>query len=175
MPITVHAELRKISQDDFGHVAFEVMRHAFGIHRDLGRFFDEGIYQAELANRCSGARIEVPIEVSFEGFQKVYFVDLLVEGGAVFEIKTAEGLHDRHRVIVAGRQVGHQETVGTGSGVAVKLTAVKQDRLRAYEDHYQRFLNHANIEALHWVNLTRSLVSFRTLRRAGSSNDRKIT
>lgn len=237
------------------------MRHAFDIHRELGRFFDEGVYQGELTHRC-GARIEVPIEINFEGFRKVYFIDLVVEGGAIFEIKTAEGLHDRHRaqllnylllldfahgklinfrleavqhefvnttllrcdrttfdvddrqwlacdpntdlkrflvgmlrevgtgldlklyeeavihclggpniaarmvdVVVDGRQAGRHETICTESGVAVKLTSLKADRMAAYEDHYRRLLNHANIEALHWVNLERSRVRFRTLRR----------
>lgn len=262
MPIIVAAELRRLSQDAFGRIAFDVMRHAFDIHQKLGRLFDEGIYQAELANRCGDARIEVPVEVSFESFKKIYFLDLLVAGGAVFEIKTADGLHDRHRaqllnylllldlahgklinfrpetvqhefvnttlvrsdrtsfkvddrewqpcdsntdlksylvgllrdvgtgldlelyeeaaihclggpniaarmvdVIVDGRQVGRQETVCTESGVAVKLTTLKEDRLAAYEDHYRRFLNYANIEAIHWINLGRSLVTFRTLHR----------
>lgn len=271
MPITIDAELRKLSQDEFGRIAFEVMGHAFDIHRELGRFFDEGIYQAELAHRC-GARIEVPIEVSFDGFKKIYFADLLVDGGAVFEIKTAEALHDRHRtqllnylllldlahgklvnfrleavqhefvnttlvrsdrtrfdiddrqwqppdsdaelngflagmlrdvgtgldlelyeealihrlggpavaarnvdVIVDGRQIGRQETICTSSGAAIKLTALKGDRLGAYEDHYRRFLNHANIETLHWVNVTRSRVTFRTLCHNVKSDDRKIT
>jgi hypothetical protein len=78
-------------------------------------------------------------------------------------------------VVVGGRQVGRQEMLCTGSGAAVKLTALKGDRLGAYEDHYRRFLNHANIEALHWINVSRSLVTFRTLRRDTKSNDRKIT
>ena len=273
MPITIDAELRKLSQDEFGRIAYDVMRHAFDIHRELGRFFDEGIYQGELAHRCGNARIELPIEVTLGSFKKVYFVDLLVAGGAVFEIKTADDLHDRHRaqllnyllladfahgklinflpeavqhefvnttllradrtafevddrqwqpcdrntpdlrqyliamlrdlgtgldlelyhealihclggpalalrsidVIVAGRQIGRQEMLATGSGAAVKLTVLKQDRLPAFEDHYRRLLNHANIEALHWVNLSRSLVIFRTLRRQANGNDRKIT
>lgn len=96
MPITTYVELKKLSQDEFGRVAIDLMRQAFDIHRKLGRFFDETIYQTELANR-RGARIEMPIEVRFEDFKKIYFVDLLVEGGAVFEIKTAAAIHDRHR------------------------------------------------------------------------------
>lgn len=97
MPITTDFELRKLSQDEFGRIAYEVMRHAFDIHRELGRFFDEGIYQAELAHRCSGARIEVPLEVSFRDFKKVYLVDIVIGNGAIFEVKTTEAIHDRHR------------------------------------------------------------------------------
>ena len=97
MPIIIDVNLRRLPQDEFGRIAFEVMRHAFDIHHKLGRFFDEGIYQAELVHRCRGARMEIPIAVSFGNFKKVYFIDLLVADGAIFEVKTTDVLHDRHR------------------------------------------------------------------------------
>ena len=97
MPITIDADLRRLSQDEFGRVAFEVMGHAFDVHRELGRLFDESVYQTELAARCGNARTEVRLEVSFEDFRKVYLLDLLVENGALFEIKTVDSFHDRHR------------------------------------------------------------------------------
>ncbi|HEX7377972.1 MAG TPA: GxxExxY protein, partial [Pirellulales bacterium] len=97
MPITLDSPLRRLSQLEFGRIAFEVLRQAFDIHRELGRLFDEGIYQAELAHRCADARVELPVEVRFGDFKKVYFIDLLVGDGAIFEIKTAEAFHDRHR------------------------------------------------------------------------------
>ena len=46
------------------------MGHLFEIHADLGRLFDEKIYQAELIQRLPGAHEEVPIEVSFDSFSK---------------------------------------------------------------------------------------------------------
>ncbi|HVC92664.1 MAG TPA: GxxExxY protein [Pirellulales bacterium] len=97
MPVTLDCQLRKLSQAEFGDLAYEVMGHVFDIHRDFGPLFDEEIYQVELARRIAGARIEVPIEVAFGGFRKTYYVDLLVDQGAFFELKTVETLHDRHR------------------------------------------------------------------------------
>lgn len=267
MPITIDAQVNTMSQDDFGRIAFDVMRHVFDIHRELGRLFDEGIYQAELAHRCSGARVEVPIEVSFRDFKKVYFLDLLVADGAIFEIKTTEALHDRHRaqllnyllltdlahgklinfrpevvehefvnttitkadrttfdiddrdwetagtasaaikpyltemlrdvgagldlelyeeavvhllggpesalqtidVAIAGRPVGKQRLACTSDCAGVKLTALKTKDLEGFEDHYRRLLGHTDLLALQWININRSVVTFRTLRRTTKS------
>lgn len=269
MPITVDAELRTLSQETFGSIAFDVMRHAFDIHAQLGRFFDERIYQAELAHRCGNARIEVPIAVSFDGFKKMYFVDVLVAGAAVFEVKTTEALHDRHRaqllnyllltdlahgklvnfrpetvqhefvnttlrrcdrtafqvddlewepggtassdikpyliallrdlgagldrelyeeavihflggpgvvlqeidVSINGQAHGKQQVARTPDGAGTKLTALKMQELGAFEDHLRRFLKHTDLEALHWVNINRTLVTFRTLRRGRAGKD----
>ncbi len=73
------------------------MRCVFEIHNEFGRFFDEKIYKRELSRRCPGTQLEVPIEVSFENFRKLYFLDALVDGGAAFEFKSAESLTERHR------------------------------------------------------------------------------
>lgn len=96
MPVIVDAETRRLSSDEFARVAYEVMDHAFAVHSELGRCFDEKIYQRAIADRCGG-RIEVPIDVVHSGFRKLYFIDLLVGQGAVFELKTAASLTDRHR------------------------------------------------------------------------------
>src|SRR5258708_19455859 len=97
MPVMLDCRFRKLSQDEFGELAYQVMGHIFDIHRDFGPLFDEEIYQRELARRVAGARIEVPIEIAFDGFRKTYYIDLLVDRGALFELKTAETLHDPHQ------------------------------------------------------------------------------
>jgi GxxExxY protein len=96
MPVKIDADVRRLSQNEFGAVAFKVMAHAFDVHRQLGRLFDESVYQTELAHRL-GAPTEVRLEISHDGFQKIYFLDLLVENGALFEIKTVDSFHERHR------------------------------------------------------------------------------
>jgi GxxExxY protein len=268
MAITIDAELRQLSQDDFGAIAYEVMRHAFDIHRELGRFFDEGIYQAELAYRCGKARIEVPIEVSFDVFKKIYFVDLLVGNGAIFEVKTSDTLHERHRaqlvnyllltdlahgklinfrpesmehefvnttltrrdralfqvddrewescgpnaerlkryliamlrdvgtgldlelyeeavihflggpdvalqsvpVAIGERRLGKEKLACTADRMGVKITALKNQHLEAFEDHHRRFLTHTDLVGLHWININRSAATFRTLWRHQAKN-----
>jgi len=97
MPIQVGTTTRRLDQSEFGRIAYEVMGHVFEIHNEFGRFFDEKIYKWELSRRYPGAQLEVPIEVEFENFRKLYFLDALVEDGAVFEFKSSETLTDRHR------------------------------------------------------------------------------
>lgn len=97
MPINIDAQTRRMSQAEFADVAYRVMQRIFNVHNQLGRFFDEPVYQQAIAAGLSQARTEVRIEVWFEGFCKCYFMDLLVEGGAVFELKSVEQLNGRHR------------------------------------------------------------------------------
>jgi GxxExxY protein len=97
MPVIVPVPIRQLSQQEFGDVAFEVMRHAFAIHNEIGRFFDEKIYKHALARRLPGVQLEVPIDVTFRSFQKRYFLDVLAGDGAIFEFKAVETLTNRHR------------------------------------------------------------------------------
>jgi GxxExxY protein len=97
MPIVLHSPIRRLSQREFGDVAFEVMRHVFAIHNDLGRLFDERIYKNEIANRLPDVRLEEPIDVAFDSFHKRLFMDVLVGDGAVFEFKAAERISPAHR------------------------------------------------------------------------------
>lgn len=261
MPVSIDTEIRRLSQEEFGAIAFEVMREAFEIHRELGRFFDEAIYHGELIHRRPGARSKVAITVAFDTFRKQYCVDLLVGGGAAFELKAAEALHDRHRaqllndlllmdlghgklinfrteavqhefvnttlhrgdrtafevddrqwqacdscsaglkeslvallrdvgtgldlelyqeaiihglggpafaldnvdVIVAGRRIGRQEVICTPDRFGIRLTVLKPEAQRSFAEHHLRFLRHTDLVALHWINITRSVVTFRTL------------
>ena len=76
------------------------MRHAFDIHNTVGRFFDERIYQEELAERCGVGGMEVHREVqicvSHEEFVKSYYLDLMVQRGVVYELKAVESLTGEH-------------------------------------------------------------------------------
>lgn len=97
MPVSLNIPIRRMPQAEFSDVAYAVMRHVFAIHNELGRFFDEKIYKAELARRMPNVRLEEPIDVSFGPYRAKYVIDVLVENGAVFEFKSAESLSDRHR------------------------------------------------------------------------------
>src|SRR5437016_13484833 len=97
MPISLNVPIRRISQHEFGALAFEVMRHVFAIHNEIGRFFDEKIYKRELARRLPEVRLEVPLDLTFDSFHKRYFLDMLVGDGGIFEFKAVETLSPRHR------------------------------------------------------------------------------
>lgn len=97
MPITTRIPIRRLSQRDFGEISFEVMRHVFAIHNEIGRFFDEKIYKCELTHRVRGVRLEEPIDVTFGSFHKRLFIDVLAGDGAIFEFKSAETLTAAHQ------------------------------------------------------------------------------
>jgi GxxExxY protein len=97
MPIIPSIECRPLSQESFGELAFEMMRHVFAIHDEYGRFFDEVIYKRELARRMVGLEVEVRVDVVHQDFVKTYFADVIACNSALFEFKTAEAIHSRHR------------------------------------------------------------------------------
>ena len=96
MPITCRIPLRRLSQEEFGELSYQVMRETFSIHGTLGRFFDEGIYKQALAVRRHDVRLEEPITVSFRTFTKQYFMDVLV-ASSLFEFKAVDRFVPRHR------------------------------------------------------------------------------
>lgn len=96
MPVSVNADLVRLSQEEFSSVAYRVMSEVFSIHSEYGRLFDEVVYEKVLAERLEDAQSQVCIDVSFRDFQKQYYMDLVVSSGAVFELKTVEILHNRH-------------------------------------------------------------------------------
>ena len=97
MPITLPIQTRRISQAEFGALAFDVMQHVFAIHNEFGRFFDEKIYKRELAARMGGVALELPITVAHGSFSTEYFLDVLVQESGLFEFKAVEAIHPRHR------------------------------------------------------------------------------
>jgi GxxExxY protein len=97
MPVQVGAKTCRLDEPAFGRIAYDVMGCVFDIHKEFGRYFDEKIYARELGRRYPGTESEVPIEVSFESFHKLYLLDALVGGGAAFKFKTVEALTAGHR------------------------------------------------------------------------------
>ncbi len=97
MPIRVAAEIRRMDDEEFKARTYEVMRHAFDVQCELGRLFHEKIYHREIAFRIPDAQCEVAVDLRFDDFCKTYYLDLLVGGGAIFELKVVEALAERHR------------------------------------------------------------------------------
>jgi hypothetical protein len=146
MPVSCKHVIRPLSQQEFGEIAYEVIGHVFAVHHELGRLFDEKIYQAEIAHRITNAVREVPIDVTFGDFTKTFYIDLLVDGGAIFE-----------------RMIGMQEVPQIVPDVAIRVTAVPQENVPSFEHHLRQFLRHTTLRVLQWVNLTRQVVQFKTL------------
>jgi len=138
MPIIVRHPVRRLSQAEFGELAYSVMGCVFQIHRDLGRFFDEKIYKRELAHHHPGVQLEVPIEVTHATFRKLQHIDVLVDGGGPFEFKTVEAITPRHSaqllhyLLLAG--LGHGKLVNLRKESVehefVNTTLTREDRIR---------------------------------------------
>jgi GxxExxY protein len=96
VPIENAVFIRSLDQDAFHALDKEVMGHAFAIHNEMGRLFDETIYQAELVRRCVQggmlAHREVMISAIHKSFRKDYFLDALFSNGAIYELKCVVGL-----------------------------------------------------------------------------------
>jgi len=97
MPIIRSTPTTRISQDEFGALAYEVMEHVYAIHNGFGRFFDERVYKRELADRMTGLELEVPVTATYKSFSKTYQLDVLARRCGLFEFKAAEAIAPRHR------------------------------------------------------------------------------
>src|SRR3990172_914814 len=101
MTIKINHGLKKIDEQEFHLLDYQVTGFAYSIHNEIGRLWDEKIYQKELANRCRSAgfvnvETEMPIIVSHKDFRKVYYVDVLVENSILYELKTTNRLNTEH-------------------------------------------------------------------------------
>jgi len=100
MPIEYGFPIHILSQDDFHAIDRLVMRHAFDIQNELGRFYDEAIYHNELAFRLKSHGLTVVsegmIKVRYQDFVKHYYLDALVGEGALYELKAVDALTGVH-------------------------------------------------------------------------------
>lgn len=101
MPIVCDSKVKLLSQDEFHAIDRVVMRQSFDIQNELGRFYDESVYQNELVFRLKSLGFptasEVLIKVVHQDFVKHYFLDLFVGYGAVYELKAADALVGKHQ------------------------------------------------------------------------------
>jgi GxxExxY protein len=97
MPITCPFHIRNISRDEIDKI---VMSCAYDTQNELGCLCDERVYENVLSSMLSSAgmnivQTQIPVSVSFEGFEKIYRLDLVVEH-ALYELKVASGLVPLH-------------------------------------------------------------------------------
>lgn len=100
MAIQCKFDTRPLSRSDFYEVDHLVMRHAFAIQNELGRLYDECVYQKELVRRCTGSGLAVlsegEIVVSSGSFRKSFYLDVLINRGSIYELKAVDSLTGRH-------------------------------------------------------------------------------
>ena len=101
MPIEVDSPIRIFTKDEFHKLAHQIMGIVFDVHNEFGRLMNESVYKNTIRKRCEDAGIrpakrEVKITVSFQGFLKEYFMDLLFCEGLMVEGKTVAKLTQAH-------------------------------------------------------------------------------
>ena len=147
MPVQTNISIPRLSQKEFGEIAYSVMQHVFAIQRDFGRFFDERIYKQELALRLPGIKLEVPVTVTHASFFKQYFLDVVMSDSAVFEFKTVETLGPQHRAqllhylflldLSHGKLVNMRTTEVEHEFVNTTLTTAQRTRFNVNRDAWQ--------------------------------------
>jgi GxxExxY protein len=101
MPITSQGNIQRLSQKDFGDLCYQAMPHIYASQRELGNLADESVYQADIVDRLASAGFaverEVWIECRFADFVKRYFIDLVINGGVIVELKAVRSLLPEHK------------------------------------------------------------------------------
>jgi GxxExxY protein len=106
-----------------------------------------------------------------------WFIALLRDWGVGLDISLYESAV-KHRFdpnnafqrlgIVAsdGQPIGSQDGLLVAPATAVRLTAMPEDRLSAFEHHLSKFFRHTSLDTLQWINMSRQAVRFRTIDRS---------
>ena len=101
MPIVPLDRIKQRTEEQFHELDYRIMSLAFAVQNELGRLYEEGVYKNELSHRLlkSGidSRREFQVRLMHGTFEKDYFIDLLVDGGVVYEAKVASALTGCHR------------------------------------------------------------------------------
>lgn len=99
MPITPTLELPQITNDAFSDIDRVVMPCAYAAQNKFGRYFDERIYENDLAARLRAeglnVQTQVPLHVTHGSFHKTYYLDLVVNG-LLYELKAVATLRTEH-------------------------------------------------------------------------------
>ena len=100
MPIHCATTFPRLTAAEMRDLDYEVMRHAFAAQKALGCLCDESVYQAHLANLLCTAGIsaecEVPVTLIFRDFVKPLYLDLVVAGRVIYELKAVASLTEAH-------------------------------------------------------------------------------
>lgn len=100
MPIHRKLELTDVSDTDFDLIDDAVMGAAYAAQNKFGNRFDERVYENEMAAklRADGFDVhtQVPVTVTHGGFEKTYFLDLVVNH-MLYELKVVAALQDEHK------------------------------------------------------------------------------
>jgi len=125
MPIECSIEPASVSRDEYHKLDYKVMAIIFDVHKELGRLYNEKIYQNQIFNRCREAGFnpakEVSVRIYHEDFEKVYFIDLIINMSILYEFKAVECLNPQYRqqtlnyLFITGFKCGKLVNLGSQS------------------------------------------------------------
>ena len=152
MGIRIGQKIDLISESEFRKTDYEVTGLAYQVHRDLGRFCIEKIYQTSFANLCgeNGIKVdvEVPIIVNLDDFIKRYYIDILINNSIIYEFKSLSFLLNEHKtqvlnyLLLSGINHGKVINFGTNS-VDYKFVSTTLNTVDRYK---------LTIDSRHWEN-----------------------
>lgn len=152
VPIECSVDISPLSRDAFYEVDYEVMRLVFAVHGEAGRLCDEKVYQNELAFRCSTnefktTETEVQITLVHGEYRKPFYADLLIDRGALYELKAADAITPAHQtqalnyLLLLGLQHGKALNMRTQSVqhrfVSTRLTQERRRVLRVNDQAWK--------------------------------------
>lgn len=167
MPINCALKLRCISDKEFADIDAVVMKCAYATHNRFGRMFDEKVYENDLAERirAEGLQVhtQVPISLSHAGFEKTYFLDLVVNE-MLYELKVVSSLlgeHDAQSLNYAMLQnIRLVKLINFGEarvrGKLLRNAVMNEDRYQAIVDRAQ--FNPLGVQCVRLVEHLQSLV-----------------
>jgi GxxExxY protein len=124
--VTCPIKFPALSREEFLKLDYQIMRHAFACHNNLGRLCDEKIYQADMKERLERIGLgpiatEVPVTIRWKEFSKTYYLDLVGQKAAIYELKAAAAITGQHKtqllnyLLILGLSVGKLLNFGAPS------------------------------------------------------------
>ena len=159
MPITPQYQLKRIPENAFKNLDYQVMGLVFTIHNELGRFFDEKIYASllcqSLCEEGLQASREFQLQIEHKNFKKVYYMDLLIESSIPYELKTVHSLSHAHDAqllnylfiadLAHGKLVNFRETSINGRYLSTSLSRKDRRKYQLHLVNWQEELNSPEI------------------------------
>ncbi|MFQ5604939.1 MAG: hypothetical protein ACE5HS_16850 [bacterium] len=158
---TTHGvEVKAISDEDFRLLDYEVMGLAFSIHRELGRFWNETIYQNELAAHYQKAGFEkVATKVLSEwpkmtNLEKEWgaFLGTSLFNEAIYHFCDGDENAARKIAIKNDSNIpGRQKVHLINSEVVFTISSITKGET-FYEQDLRRCIRFASLKAMQWSN-----------------------
>jgi GxxExxY protein len=152
MPIKSNISVRHFTEDEFHRRDYAVMGLVFGAHKELGRMCDEDVYREFLRLGCvaagfGSAATEVQVVLWHEDFRKRLYIDLVVDQGIIYELKTMARLEGEQQMqllnyllltgIQHGKLVNFRPSSVEYRFVSTRLTWEEQRVFRLNMDSWQ--------------------------------------